>query len=52
MQETNKQGDKTSLQSSAYCMAQQQAGEVGGGATIWPRINCNEDCDEDCNLVD
>jgi hypothetical protein len=24
MQETNKQGDFTSLQSSAYCMAQQQ----------------------------
>jgi hypothetical protein len=53
MQETRKQGDYTSLESSAYCMAQQQAAEFGGGATNWPIIDYkNEDCDKDCNQVD
>jgi hypothetical protein len=52
MQKAKKQGDYTSLQSSAYCMAQQQAAEFGGGATIWPRIKYNEGCNEDCNLLD
>jgi hypothetical protein len=30
-------------------MAQQQASELGGGATIWPRIDYNEGCNEDCD---
>jgi hypothetical protein len=49
MQETKKQGDYTSLQSSPYCMEQQQAAEFDGGATIRPRFDYNEGFNEDCD---